>query len=417
MLTKDLIRCRIRNHNQIMPCFIDCDKADYLEFAAKLIEVYRQGIHSTRGEIEALLMPILRHFPKLQLAKSFKKLLEDRAVFSTSMKLDYIKFRKEILLLSASLYRQKKWDNPASLFEKMKDELGGEQPLLKQGRLYADLPDSDVLQRMKDLTATQLLQRYNLAQVQGLLFFADQLDVVVSSTDPQKLRRLFKYLRFFRLLAKISCERVRGDITGGKLHLEIAGPASVLGESRRYGLQLASFFPAICSLESWKMEAGVTWKNRRYQLVLDPSSLLVCPYHNFSAYVPDEIKLFHRHFKETVDHWQITGETPFLHGEGRNVLFPDLSFVNSEGALFHLELFHRWHHGKILEQLKWLEKHPKLPLILGIDRFLLKQDSELEDYVNHSLWFADYGFLFHDYPTVNKTLQCLEKKSKNWTKK
>ena len=42
------------------------------------------------------------------------------------------------------------------------------------------------------------------------------------------------------------------------IRLKIDGPASILENSLKYGLQLASFFPALCRLKKWKISSAFT---------------------------------------------------------------------------------------------------------------------------------------------------------------
>ena len=143
------------------------------------------------------------------------------------------------------------------------------------------------------------------------------------------------------------------------------------------------------------------------KLKLDETSGLVSTYHNFIAYVPEEITLFDRHFRETSTNWRLTEDTPFLTGEKNEVFFPDFSFVDSEGHVVHLELFHRWHATQLKHRLDYCEAHPELPLIIGVDK-TLASSAELSERLNASDWFASRGYLFRDYPTVDKTLKTLD---------
>jgi len=109
-----------------------------------------------------------------------------------------------------------------------------------------------------------------------------------------------------------------------------------------------------------------------------------------------------------VPDWHIVGETPFLRGENNEIIFPDLSFASDTGEVRHLELFHRYHANRLPARLDWMEKHPEIPLIIGVDKILLR-NPELEEQLNNSTWFQQNGFLFRDYPTCEKTRQCLNR--------
>jgi predicted nuclease of restriction endonuclease-like RecB superfamily len=402
VLTKDLIQCRLKG-DKLQPILLDTANPELLAHADQLLTAFRQCIGSRKEELATMLEPILSDIRPLALGKGLRKLLEDRSEFSNPDPLDYPAERQKLLTLSANLLNQQPWPSYEAFRQALMQAAGDNNPLLRQGGLYADLPENDSLVSFKDLNPRQLLERYNLGQVQALLLSAEYLELSVDSAEPAKLRRLCKYLRFFRLLCQI-----KAGSGGNALKLRIDGPASLFENSRKYGLQLAIFFPAVCTLETWRMKAEVQWKEKKRILQLDQSSGLVCPYHIFSACVPEEIKLFHRHFKETVPDWKIVGETPFLRGENNEIIFPDLSFASESGEIRHLELFHRYHASRLPARLEWLEKHPEIPLILGVDKTLLRNPA-LEEQLENSTWFQQNGFLFRDYPSCEKTRQCLKR--------
>jgi hypothetical protein len=101
---------------------------------------------------------------------------------------------------------------------------------------------------------------------------------------------------------------------------------------------LLAFFPPFAGWTSGGSGACVEWRDAKRFLVLDETSGLVSHYRNFSAYVPEEIQMFHGYFQEKVQEWRILATTPFVRGHGNEVIFPDFSFENSDrGTVVHLE--------------------------------------------------------------------------------
>jgi predicted nuclease of restriction endonuclease-like RecB superfamily len=377
------------------------------QFAERLLLVYRAPATPTRGEVEEMAEALLGSHPDPLLARGLNKLLLDRCEFAVAEGQDYPAWRAAVFRVSGEALRQ---GVPADLGQYRDAVLAGSgmpAEVAAQG-LYADLPENDRLTRFRDLTPRQVLERYNVGLVQALLLRAAALDVVVDSPDAAKMRRLLKYLRFFRLLARLSREPGGAPEAAAALRLHIDGPASLFAEAKRYGLQLACFFPAICGLDVWRLDAVVEWKGQPRPLRLTQDCGLVSHYRNFSAYVPEEIRMFHEHFGRTVAEWRITGQTPFLHGRGQEMVFPDLSFTRADGTVLHVELFHRWHAGPLRERLLLVQECPDLPLIMGVD-VALARDPEVEAALAGSGWFQERGFTFRDYPTVSKTLACLER--------
>lgn len=410
MLNRNLISATCRQ-GVVHPAFVKTTLPAPTELATQLIEAYRAAAaqHQSAAELDEFTAPIIDGASNRRFALALRKLLDERSTFSSLAEVDFPTLRAEVLERSAKLLQGEAPLPPVETWTAtLRDELP-DNPLLAAGALYADLPENDCLLEFKDLNAQQLLNRYNLALVQGILLTARRLDIHVATADAPRLRRLFKYLRFFQLLATVEAEDDDAADDGQlRMHLVVDGPASILDQSKRYGLQLAAFFPAICSVERWSLEAEVAWKTQKnLRLKLNQDTKLECPYHNFAAYVPDEIRLFHQHFQETVEEWKIVGNTPFLHAAGREVIFPDLSFQHQGGTLVHLELFNRWHANGLAQRLKWLEKHPDTPLILGVDRSLLR-DAELQNILDNSPWFSQFGFLYREYPTCDRTRRVLQ---------
>ena len=408
MLTKDLIRARLAG-GRLRPGFIAVDDSALLTLAESLLRLYGSEPAPTRAELATAVQPLVAGARDLRLVRGLEKICLDRSEFAQVSDCDYPACRHVVFQASAARLAA---GNLEDVEAYRRDVLAASNlpEAFRLDDVYADLPENEPLARFRSLTPRQLLERYNVALVQALLLRSQAIEVTVSSPDPAKMRRLFKYLRFFRLLARLhgtvaTAVPEQGDTV---VHLTIEGPGSVLAQPKRYGLQLASFFPAICALDAWELDAMVEWKGTLRRLRLSEQSGLVSHYRTFSAYVPEEIRLFHRHFADTVEEWSIVGQTPFLRVGEAEVIFPDLSFQHRDGMVIHLELFHRWHAGPLLERLRALEAHPEPPLIIGVDR-ALTSDPATAEACEQSGWFAERGFLFKDYPTVNRALDCLQR--------
>ena len=117
--------------------------------------------------------------------------------------------------------------------------------------------------------------------------------------------------------------------------------------------------------------------------------------------------MFHKLFKEKVQDWKITGGSPFIRAGGQELIFPDFSFEGPKGVRAHLELFHKWHASQLPARLEFCARHPKLRLLLGVDRSLLS-DASLKSALDSSAYFAANGFLFRDFPGVETTRGVLD---------
>src|SRR5690606_14619105 len=82
-----------------------------------------------------------------------------------------------------------------------------------------------------------LIARYNVALVQALLLRATEVRVRLVEPTVPRVRQLLRHVKFQQLLH-------HGRRDGDTLELVLDGPGALFRQSTRYGMQLASFFPA-----------------------------------------------------------------------------------------------------------------------------------------------------------------------------
>jgi len=416
MLTKDLLRFRSVG-GAAKPQFIDPADPALLRLAAKLLECYRfeEGESVSARELEEQTAPLVNAAHDRKLSKGLNKIILDRCQFSLPDDYDYAAHRRDIFLASAQLLRHASPDfTPDALRHAVGEAIDPSARELLQQNIYADLPGNEMLSHPPAMYPRELLERYNCALVQSLLLYSGSMEVTVTEPEPAKMRRLFHYLRFFRLLAKITAVgRLPGkksDAAPTELKMEIDGPASLFDQSTRYGLQLASFFPSLCTLAQWKLKTVVKPREKELKLTLDQSCGLVSPFRNHGAYVPEEFGMFEQLFKEKCPEWTLAAGAFLFQRDTKEVFFPDFSFKDgAAGPTLHLELFHRWHDTPLLRRLEYLDQHPEIPMIIGVDRALSKRP-ELASRLDASPFFKQSGFLFRDFPGVDTVEKTLRKK-------
>ncbi len=401
MLTRPYIHFR-RRAGKIFPVFLNPEDARLMALAEDLLHLYRSGAEERlrRGELEEPVEALCRGSGMPEVAEALTKLVEDRCLFHPARELDYPAARRQLLVRSAALLLRE--DDAESYQRAWRAEPAA--AAFAGSDLYGDLPENEVLGGFRDLGARELLERYNLAQVQGLLMRAQRLKLRVSDPETGELRRFFKYLKFFRLLAEI--HRVDAET----LELEISGPFAIFANSRKYALQLAGFFPAAVLLKKWALTADIRWNDRgeAWRLALDESCGLRSHYRNFSSYVPEEIAMFHRLFREKIRSWQVAGETPFIEGPEGRVFFPDLCFRREGGGpAVYLELFHRWHRTELERRLAFLAEHPEIPLLIGVDR-ALADEAACARWADQYPGLAPRMFPFRDFPGVDRVRRLLD---------
>ena len=402
MLTKDLIRARLSG-DTVKPQFVKTDDPEILRYAEALILLYGEGEGTTAAEIDESAAALAAAFRDRKLADGLHKTVRDRAEFSLPADCDYPAARVELFRGTAALLRS---GNAPESLEDVQSAVFASIPTaaetFAQG-IYCDLPECERLLPMKKMLVREVPERYNVSLVQSLLLFASKLTVTIpAKSEPAFLRRLFRYMKFFRLL-------FTAEMTGkDAIRLVFDGPASVLEHSAKYGLQIASFFPAVCQLPQWSIAAEVMWKEHPRRLKLDETSGLVSHYANFVAYQPEEIRMFSDYFRTSQTGWTLDDMPGWIPLGGQSLLFPDFVFRDDSGREYPMELFHLWHAGQLEQRLCWCEEHPERNLLLGVDRALLKKDGVLKERLEASAYFQSHGFLFRDFPGVEKVSKLLD---------
>ena len=239
MLTRDLLRFGVTD-TSVEPRLLS-PTPKVVEVAERLLGHWCDSIGHERHDIEDGATPILHRARSLVVAKGLQKLIVDACEFNDPE--SSTESRWDILTASAAALRQ-----PAASAQehcgRVAQTLGARTAELSDN-LYADLPHLACLVSAPQWSAKQLIERYNRSTIQGLLLGADSLQVEIRDADTGLRRQLLKALRFQRLLADVQADR------GGCLLLRLSGPASVLDQANRYGMQLAQFVPALACATDW----------------------------------------------------------------------------------------------------------------------------------------------------------------------
>jgi len=233
--------------------------------------------------------------------------------------------------------------------------------------LYSDLQSFARIESFKEsFGPLQLIHRYNCAQVQGLLLKAQMLELYVPNHTTSHVRHLLRYIKFFQLLCT-----AQPSSTG--LKVTIDGPASILGQSQRYGLKFAQFFPSILWLPEWKLQSQILVStgarhNLPKTLELDNTCGIRSHYPASCASVAPEVTQCLETIQSKHPHWSIeTGEaTPLLLSNG-DLLVPDFCLVHQTGKKVFVEVFQEWQTGPATRRVNTLLKHPQPhPIVLAL---------------------------------------------------
>lgn len=403
MLTRDLVRFRVYR-SRIIPRLVDPGDAELLAVAGELLEVFKAAQGQKRSDLLASTALIIESSPvEAVISRGLEKLLLDRSEFDTAPDETRIEHRAGVFARTSELLSQQRFKTLNAYQQEVAGSFERSPEILAE-ELYSDLPDFQPLTHFRPLSPERLLHRYNTAQVQGLLLHCSELNLIIHKAEPAALRQLFKYLRFHQLMAEI-----RKNAEGG-YRITVDGPLNLFYKTQKYGINLANFFPAVLHQREWELNAEIQQKNRRkYQLLIDHNCGIQPYFHHFSAYVPEEIKLFQQAFQEKAPGWRIDPAEEFVPLEGEFYCFPDFTLTHlGTGLQVAMELFHPWHATQLTRRLALLENERGEPLIIGVSKVLLK-DPLVKEAVDGSHYFGRCGFIFREMPTLQKVLPVLEK--------
>lgn len=387
MLTKDLLEYRIVK-GRVRPRFIDARAPELLALAEALVALASEGVGTESGALEEALELVANGAPQPKVAAGLVKLLLDRMDFEEPEP-DAPARRREAFQTAASVLRALPDDALQDTWEPALAARFDDVAALR-ARLYADHPDNRKLVAFKAITPASLLDRYNLALVQGLLLRANRVTVTARDPDLLRVRRLLRSLKWHRLVADVRRE-------GDDWTIDVEGPAAILQMQKKYGLQLALFAGAVPVLKRWTLGATLAFeRGREATLELDESAPLVAFEAQALGFVPEEIDVVVQKLGDGP--WDVD-TTPVPRPTGVSGLcVPDLTIRTKDGArALHLEFFHRWHRHALARRLAELRTRPDPELVLAVDEAIASEDLPLD-----TLAADPRVFLFKGFPSERK---------------
>ena len=328
----------------------------YMDYAEKMLRVYRNGIGNQRRSLHRQIEALFADEPgcPIRRIQAFCKLLDDASVFQADPSGEAAKLRVEVFSRAVRLHPLVQ--QPDRLFEhgqqqvkaQLADELGTTWEAIEQA-LYADVIAFQQIEGFEGCSDPgALLSRYNVAQLQACLYRAQSMTVVATGD----LKTILRYAKLARLLHEI--ERLGPS----KYRILFSGPASVLRESHRYGVNFAKFLPALLACKGWKMSAIVQtpWGGS--------AKLDICDRDGFTSHLPSPQEFdsaleesFAHKFGQERDGWRLIREGDILYDRQRTFV-PDFTFRHHDGTEAFLEIVGFWtpeylaHKREVLRQFR-----------------------------------------------------------------
>ncbi len=372
MLTKELAIAEYDFHKgRLVPDRLSrVSHRQYLRYAERMLQIYRNGAGWTRRALHRAVHDVLTYEPDCPSRRidAFCKLLDDASEFDKDRRGEAAKLRRRVFRLAAQ--KHPLVSRADGLFETDEEtvkadiarELGRSWEEI-DGNLFSDVIEFHRLKRFDGFAnAAALLARYNVAQVQAALFGAESM-TVWASTDFKTILRYAKLARLMHTIAR----------TGeGGYRIRFDGPASVLRGTRRYGVAMARFLPALIACRDWRMHAVVRGRFA-WKLSLDLSSK-----DGLTSYLPrpDEFdssveeSLANKWGADPRDGWRLEREGEILH-RGQKAFVPDFVFRHDDGRSVLMEIVGYWTPEYLAAKLKTLGEFREHKILLAVAESLV----------------------------------------------
>jgi predicted nuclease of restriction endonuclease-like RecB superfamily len=339
--------------------------AAYESLAEQMLEVYRRGVGKQRRELHREVHQVFEQEPECPLRRieAFCKLLDDHSVYASQQRRNAAALRREVFSYAARLHPLV--DRMDSLFENSAEEVRRQisQRLQREWQdisdsLFADVIDFHRLESFPGYAGPgELLSRYNVAQVQAALYSAISITVRAGAD----FKRILRAARLARLMHTITTPRP------GCWQIELTGPASVLRETRRYGVNFARFLPALICCSDWTMEAIMESRGLR-NLRLNLSSRDGLKSHlpaddEFDSAV--EADFAEKWGQENREGWRLRREAEILHA-GQKTFIPDFVMEHVTGQRVLLEIVGFWTPEYLEQRVETLQLFRGVPIVLAI---------------------------------------------------
>ncbi len=375
MLTSDQCIVEFRAGRAIADRLSRSAHRHYIEYAEQMLAIYRSGRGRHRRQLHRQVESLFAAEPDCPVRRieAFCKLLDDRSIFQTDPPGKAAKLRLTVFSKAACFHPLV--EKPDRLFEhdqkktkaRLVDELGLSWNEIEQG-LYADVMAFQRLERFDGYPdASALLSRYNVAQLQACLYRAESMTVV--ATDD--LKTILRYAKLARLLHNI----VR--LGASKYRITFSGPASVLRQTRRYGVDFARFLPALLACKGWQMTAllKTPWNT--------PARLCLCDEDGFSSYLPppDEFdssveQALAEKFGPQRGGWRLIREGEIFH-ERQRTFVPDFTCRHEDGTEVLLEIVGFWTPDYLARRRETLHRFRHHKILIAIPQQSLRAGARI----------------------------------------
>jgi predicted nuclease of restriction endonuclease-like RecB superfamily len=375
-LTSDLA-VSWRRGNKITPRLLKTHDAGYLRDANVLIKIFEEFTGKTRGELERELEEYVGTGTDYRILRGFIKLLSDRSEFETASIAEPVEIRRKVFL-EAGKFQPVLPDSKqkSEILQTVADEFQTDSETVF-ANLYSDLSAQQKLISFETISPPDLLDRYNLAQAQALLYKCVEMKISIAPSDAKNYRSIFGWIKHFGLI-----HTVQGNAANG-YEITLTGAASLFNRSQKYGIRMAVFLPALLLCTDWKMSAEIAQKdggNVFYELLSEQKDLNSC-YFDEPEYENSDIEKLKKNWEKSSPDWQLT-ENREIVDLGRTAFIPDFVLSSPNGAKIYLDVLGFWTPKSLKKRLEEFQA-------ANFQKFIFAASQELRGSREEPLWTSE----------------------------
>ena len=432
MLTADLARSKTTAES-VTPLFIDPDEKRYRDTARELIRLFDKHLSEPKGDLEDAIDQLTVADTDYKIIQGLAKLLDDECDFERVAAAEPREIRRRLFERANDAYpivRQptlavnedtRKLDvystvadeldiSLAECYDGMYADLEANKRLVRFGDRVAETVDgaeateeggetstttiltdsSDEAYKQESSTVDWLLNRYNLALAQAVLYDATELRIRVWD----HFGTVFSYVKLFGLMHRIYPINATGERVASTDHAEgyeamLDGPASLFRQSRKYGIRMANFLPALPHCEHWELEGEILVgeaADETRTLTLDHTAGLESHYSAGRRFDSDLERTLATKWERANTDWELIREDDVF-DLGAEVMIPDFAIEHPDGRRAILEIVGFWTPEYLEEKLAKIRQADADNLLLAVSERLDCASEDFGPAAERLLWF------------------------------
>ena len=385
MLPLDLLRYRIQE-NAVRALYVNPESKKYRAIARDLIEIYAAHLNKTKGLLASALTDYEAADINYHVTRGLAKLLEDRSEFTIRSPIEPEVLREKIFVYASKHHPVvtetdllHKHTRPIVL-AKIADEFNVSTDAVMEG-MYADLEENRLLTGFEPPTTEWLLDRYNVALAQAMLYRASEMTIRIYRNIPTKYKLVFKFIKFFKLMHVVT-----GDNADG-YQIVLDGPASMFRLSQKYGIQMALFLPALLHCDRWWLDATIVMNKKEHlRFNINDEFGLRSHYRDPGEFDSELERHFAIQFDRIDTEWTLERETDIINLKD-TVMIPDFAFSHPDGRRAVMEIVGFWTPDYLQKKL-WKLKRAAMPnMIIAVSNQLNCSTEDFRDIPGEVLFF------------------------------